>query len=167
MANFVSTAVVKSAERVLATPFASKEAMNTIIGNILADNPWGCTPYTSAGETIPAVQKSSEYYTGTIVYENNKGKQVGRLSVRAPGSGSFDTDISTILATAAISTAMGGTASHDSSKDGYSVILKCHAPNGELYNITFKREKIILSSFESETIPTTIDTWAGTISALA
>lgn len=84
MADFVAKSTIKSAERVLATPFASKAAMNTIIGTILADNPWGCTPYLSGGENLPAVQKSAENYTGTVIYENNDGKQVGRISIRAP-----------------------------------------------------------------------------------
>ena len=167
MADFVSKSVVKSAERVLATPLASKATLNTIVGNILADNPWGCTPYQSGGETLPAVAKSSEYYSGTIIYENNEGKQVGRISVRAPSSGAFDTNIATILANATLSTAMGGTASHDSSEDGFSVTLKCHAANGELYNVTFKRDKVSVTSYESDAVLTTIETWADTIPALA
>ena len=167
MADFVSKSVVKSAERILATPFASKDAMNTIIGNILADNPWGCTPYVSGGETFPAVQKSSEYYTGTVIYENDDGKQVGRVSVRCPGAAGFDSNIATILANNAISTAMGGVSSHDSSDDGFTVVLKCHAANGELFNVTFKRDKIIVSSYESDSILNTVEAWADTIGALA
>lgn len=167
MADFVSKSVVKSAERVLATPFASKDAMNTIIGDILADNPWGCTSYESGGETNPAIMKGSEYYSGTVVYENIEGKQVGRISVKAPSSGGFDTNISTILANTVLSTAMGGTASHDSSDDGYSVTLKCHAANGELFNVAFKRDRISVSSYEADSILTTIETWADTVGALA
>jgi hypothetical protein len=167
MAEFKAKSVVKSADRILATPLASKNALSTIISNILADNPWGCTAYESAGENLPAVTKSSEYYTGTVVYENNEGKQVGRISVRAPTSGGFDTDVTTLLATTAITTAMGGSPSHDSSEDGYNVTLKCHSAGGELYNVTFKREKISVSSYESDTIVTTLGTWANTVPELA
>jgi hypothetical protein len=113
------------------------------------------------------VAKSSEYYSGTIIYENNEGKQVGRISVRAPSSGAFDTTVSTLLAQAGLETAMGGTASHDSSEDGFSVTLKCHAANGELYNVAFKRDKVSISSFESDGIMTTIEAWADTVSELA
>ena len=167
MADFVAKSTVKSAERVLATPFASKAAMNTIIGTILADNPWGCTPYLSGGENLPAVQKSAENYTGTVIYENNDGKQVGRISIRAPSSGAFDTTIANILANEALETSIGGVASHDSSEDGFSVTLKCHAASGELYNVAFKREKVTVSSFEADSILTTIETWADTVPALA
>ena len=141
--------------------------LNTIVGNILADNPWGCTSYTSGGDNLPAVAKSSEYYCGTVIYENNDGKQVGRVSVRSPGAAGFDSNIATILADNAISTAMGGVSSHDSSEDGFTVVLKCHAANGELYNVTFKRDKISVSSYESDSILTTVETWADTIGALA
>ena len=167
MADFVSKSVVKSAERVLATPLASKAALNTIIGDILADNPWGCTPYTSGGDNLPAVAKSSEYYSGAVIYENNEGKQVGRVSIRSPTSTSFDTSIATILANTAIETAMGGTASHDSSDDGFSVTLKCHTASGELYNVSFRRDKVSITSYESDGIRTTIETWADTVSDLA
>jgi len=167
MADFVAKSTVKSAERVLATPFASKAALNTIIGTILTDNPWGCTPYLSGGENLPAVQKSAETYTGTIVYENTAGKQIGKISIRAPSSAGFDTAVATILANEALQTAIGGSASHDSSEDGFSVTLKCHAASGELYNVTFKRDKVTVSSFEADSILSTIGTWADTIPALA
>lgn len=167
MADFVSKSVVKSAERVLVTPFASKAVLNTIVGNIIADNPWGCTSYVSGGETLPAVTKGSEYYNGTVIYENNEGKQVGRIAIRSPTSGSFDTSVATILANTAIETAMGGTASHDNSEDGFTVTLKCHSAAGELYNVTFKRDKVSVSSYESDSVLTTIETWADTVAELA
>jgi len=167
MADFVSKSTVKSAERKLATPFATKAALNTIIGNILADNPWGCTPYTSAGETLPAVSKSTEYYSGKVVYEINGGKAVGAVTIKAPSSTGFDTCISNILADTGLETAMGGVASHDNSEDNFSVTLKCHASNGELYNVRFSRDAVTVTSYEADSILTTIETWADTVPELA
>lgn len=167
MADFVSKSTVKSAERILATPFANKAALNTLIGDILVDNPWGCTSYVSGGENLPAVSKSSEYYSGTIIYENNDGKQIGRISVKSQSSAGFDTTVTNVLANEALETAMGGTGSHDSSEDGFSITLKCHAANGELYNVTFKRDKVSVTSYESDAILSTIETWADTIPSLA
>jgi len=167
MADFVPKSVVKSAEREFSSALGSKAALNTIIGDILADNPWGCTPYVSGGDNLPAVTKSSEYYSGTIVYENNDGKQIGRIAVRAPTGAGFDTTLSTVLADSALETAMGGTGSHDSSEDGFSVTLKCHAANSELYNVTFKRDKMSVTSYESDGVLATIETWADTIPALS
>jgi len=167
MADFTPKSTVKSAERKLTTPLASKTVLNTIIGNILADNPWGCTPYLSGGESLPAVAKSSEYYSGKIIYENTDAKVVGSVSIKAPSSGGFDTIVSNILANTGLETAMGGTASHDSSEDGFSVTLKCHAANGELYNVRFSRDAVTVTSYESDSILTTIETWADTVTELA
>ncbi len=167
MADFVSKSTVKSAERKLTTPFATKAAMNTIIGNILADNPWGCTSYISGGETLPAVSKSTEYYSGKVVYENNEAKAVGYVNIKAPSSTGFDTCISNILAAADLETAMGGVASHDNSEDNFSVTLKCHAANGELYNVRFSRDAVTVTSYEADSILTTIETWADTVPELA
>jgi hypothetical protein len=167
MADFVSKSTVKSAERVLATPFATKAAFNTLIGTILADNPWGCTPYTSGGESLPAVARSSEYYSGKIIYENNDGKVVGSVSIKAPSSSGFDTCVSNTLANEALETAMGGVASHDESEDNFSVTLKCHAANGELYNVRFSRDAVTVTSYEADSILTTIETWADSVPELA
>ena len=62
---------------------------------------------------------------------------MGSVSVQAPTSSALITDISTITGTAALSTAMGGTPSHDSSEDNFSCTVKCHASNGENYSITY------------------------------
>lgn len=167
MADFVSKSTVKSAERKLATPFATKAAFLTVVNTILADNPWACTPYTSGGESLPAVSKSSEYYSGKIIYENNDAKVVGTVSVKAPSSGGFDTCVSNTLANAALETAMGGVASHDNSEDNFSVTLKCHAANGELYNVRFSRDAVTVTSYEADSILTTIETWADTVPELA
>lgn len=58
---------------------------------------------------------------------------------------------------------MGGTPSPDSSEDAFNAVLKCHHSNGELYNVTFKRDGITVSSYEADAIVTTIETWADTI----
>ena len=167
MADFVPKSTVKSAGRKLSTPLASKTVLNTIIGNILADNPWSCTTYISGGETLPAVQKTSETYSGKVIYENTEGKAVGTITVKAPTSGAFDTDMTTILANTALETAMGGTASHDSSEDSFTVTLKGHTASGELFNVRFTRETITVSSYEADAILTTIETWADTVPELA
>ncbi|HPY61391.1 MAG TPA: hypothetical protein PLG55_11790 [Methanospirillum sp.] len=167
MADFVSKSVVKSSVRELSTPLAGKAELNSIIGTIVANNPWGCTTYISGGENFPAVSKSSESYSGTIVYENNDGKQVGRITVKAQTAGGFDSAISGILGLEALKTAMGGVGSHDSSDDGFSITIKCHAANGEFYNVTFKRDKVTLSSYEDDAILDTIETWADSVPALA
>lgn len=167
MADFVQKAAVKSAVRKLAAPIADLTTFTSLVQDIIDNNPWGCTTYVSAGVSMPAIARGSESYTGTVVYEDAQAKTVGRISVRAPTSSGFNTNVSTILATAALGTAMGGTPSHDSSEDGFSVALKCHHSSGELYTVTLKRDSITVSSYESDAIRTSLDTWADTIGILA
>jgi hypothetical protein len=133
----------------------------------LDTNPWGCTSYQAAGKTLPAVAKTRESYSGRIVFENDEAKTVGQISVKAPTSAAFNTNVSTIVANATLSTAMGGTSSHDSSEDKFSCTLRCHDSNGELYIVTLSRDKLRLSSFEADTIRTSLDFWADTLPALA
>ena len=115
MADFVSKTIVKSAERKLTTPIDTVVNFLALVQDILDNNPLGCTSYSSGNETIAAVVRGTEYYSGKVVYENAEAKTVGYIPVRAPSSAAFNTDVSTILATTALATAMGGTASHDSS----------------------------------------------------
>ena len=167
MGDFVSTSVTKSAERKLATAIADAETFNTIVNGVISGNPWGCTSYTSGGETLAAVRKTKEYVSGKVVYENTEGKTVGTISVNAPSSTAFATEISAITGEASHGTAMGGTPSHDSSGDGFSATLTCHDANGEVYQVRFTREKVTVSGYEADSILTVIETWADTVAALA
>lgn len=167
MADFTQTATVKTAVRELAAPIDSMAAFTSIIDDILTNNPWGCTSYEQAGVTLPGVSKASESYTGRVIYENNEAKTVGTISIKAPTPSAFNTDVSTIVATTALNTAMGGTPSHDSSEDRFSCTLKCHHSNGELYSVRFARDSVTLSSYEADAILTGLETWADTIAALA
>jgi hypothetical protein len=167
MADFTQKSVTKSAERMLTTPIGTVAAFLALIQDVLDNNPWGCVSYTSNGVTVAAVVRGSEYYSGKIVYENAEAKTVGQISVKAPTSAAFSTDVSTIVATTAINTAMGGTPSHDSSEDSFSCSLKCHAANGENYSVTFRRDSITLSSYEADSIRTSLESWADAITTLA
>ena len=92
-------------------------------------------------------------------YSDALAKTVGQISVTANTSAGFNTDISNILGTAALNTAMGGTPSHDSSEDGFSVQIKCNHTNGEKYTVTVKRDSITVSCYEADAIVTAIETW--------
>jgi lipoate-protein ligase A len=79
----------------------------------------------------------------------------------------FTSGIAAVLANTANGTAHGGSAVHDADRDTFSVVLKCHDPNGELYFVTFSRQQVALSSYEDESIRTVIETWADGVTALA
>ncbi len=167
MADFTTKSVTKSAERKLTAPIDTVANFLALVQDVIDNNPWGCTSYTSNGATVAAVVRGSEHYSGKIVYENAEAKTVGQISVRAPTSASFSTDVSTIIATTAINTAMGGTPSHDSSEDTFSCAIKCHSANDEIYTVTFRRDSVVVSGYEADSILTGIESWADNVPLLA
>jgi hypothetical protein len=167
MADFVNTATTKTAVRDLSVPIADLASFTALVQEITENNPWGCTSYQSAGQTLPGVAISREYYSGRVIYENNEAKTIGQISIKAPTAAGFTANVSTVLANAALTTAMGGTPSHDSSDDKFSCTLRCHHSNGELYLVTLSRDKIRLSSFEADSIRTSLESWADTVAILA
>ena len=167
MADFTTKSVTKSAERKLTAPIDTVANFLALVQDVIDNNPWACTSYTSNGATIAGVVRGSESYSGKIVYENTEAKTVGQISVRAPTSAAFSSDVSTIVAATAINTAMGGTPSHDSSEDSFSCVLKCHHTNGENFTVTFRRDSVVVSGYEADSILTGIESWADTVAILA
>ena len=55
----------------------------------------------------------------------------------------------------------------DTETESYSATLRCHDANGELYNLTFTRDRVTLQSYADEAIRTKVETWADTVAALA
>ncbi|WP_319579169.1 hypothetical protein [uncultured Methanospirillum sp.] len=167
MADFTPKSITKPAERKLTTPIGTVANFLALIQDIIANNPWGCISYTSSAGTVAGVVRGSESYSDKVVYENTEAKIVGQITVRAPTSVAFSTDVSTIVAATAINTATNGTPGYDSSEDSSSCILKCHASNGENYSVTFRRDGITLSSYEADSIRTSIEACADTVALLA
>ncbi len=169
MADFTVKSTVKSAVRNLASPIADYTTFNTLIQDILDDNPWGCTTYESGGVSHQGVEVSKESYAASIIYENAEAKTVGQIPVKGPTMAAVNTAVTQITGNATITGAMGSgvSASRDSSEDTFSKTLKCHASNGEIFMVSFKRDSISLTSYDADSIRTTLETWADGIAALA
>ncbi len=167
MADFNQRSVVKTAVRELATPIENVSAFNTIVQAVITDNPLGCVAYTEAGVTHQPVEKSKENYVAKIVYQNGDGKAVGTDSCKFASVAGFNAGATALLADTALATAHGGTAVRDSDSETYAATLKCRDPNGEIYMITFTRERVSLTSYSDDAIRTKVETWADTVAALA
>ena len=63
-----------------------------------------------------------------------------------------------LLADASLAAAHGGTAVRDTESESFSATLRCHDPNGELYNVTFTRDRVTLQSYEDDAILNRIET---------
>jgi len=167
MSDFVQSANVKSAVRILANPIADVATFNSIIESVITDNPFGCVAYMTAGENHSAVEKTRESYTIRIVYQDTDANVVGNLSDRFMTVAGFTAGATALLADTALISAHGGTPARDTDKETYSVSLKCHDGSGEIYNVNFSRDQITITSYEDDAIRTKVETWADTVAALA
>jgi hypothetical protein len=167
MTDFVEQTVTKTAVRKLATPIGSSADFDALVNSVVNTNPWGCTPYEVSGVAQPAVSKSRETYTARVIYEDVDGKTLGNATAKAGSIAGFNAVNTELLANTALTTAIGGTAVRDTEGESYSCTLKCHHANGELYNVTFTRENVRISSYTDDAIKTAVDTWADGIPDLA
>ncbi|MFA5347912.1 MAG: hypothetical protein WC294_07225 [Methanoregula sp.] len=167
MADFIQNSQTKTAVRELASPIPDVTAFNTIVQSVITDNPFGCVAYMTAGENHPPVEKSREAYTARIQYEDAEANSVGIASHRFNTLAGFNAGVTALLAAAAVTTAHGGTALHDAGTDAFTATIRCHDANGELYNVTFSRNRVSLTSYSDEAIRTSVETWADTVPALA
>ncbi|WAC04924.1 MAG: hypothetical protein OS112_10810 [Methanoregula sp.] len=167
MADFTQNSNVKSAVRNLASPITDVAALDAIIQSVILNNPFGCVSYMSSGVNHPPVEKSRESYTAKFVYQDENAKRIGVGSETYNTIAGFNNGIAAVLANSANITAHGGTLTHNAEADTYSVTLRCHDPTGEMYFVTFSRNRVTISSFTDESIQTVIETWADGVSALA
>ena len=167
MGDFTQTNLAKSASRELAVPLADAAAFDTLVQDILTTNPFSCTAYEVSGVAQPPVAKSRESYTARILYENLEARTVGYVTARAETIAGFNAAKTAILADTALATAIGGDAVNSPDDERYSVTLKCHDANGEIYYVAFSREQITVSSYADDTILTRVETWADSKPALA
>jgi len=167
MADFVQKTVTKTAVRNLTTPIANATAFAAIPASVISTNPFGCTSHEVGGVTIDPVTKTKESYGTRVLYQDDDGKTVGTLSVRAPSTAAFATMKSEILGDAEMTAAMGGDPVNDAERETYSLTLKCHDPSGETYFVTFTRSEVRVSSYEDDSILALVEAWADTVPALA
>jgi len=167
MADYVQKTNIKSAVRKLANPIADVSAFNTLVQTIITSNPFGCVSYMSSGVNHPPVEKTRETYTAKFVYQDEDAKTIGNGSESYNTMAGFTAGIAAVVANTANNTAHGGTPVHDEENDTFSVTLKCHDPNGELYFVNLSRKQVTISSYEADAIRTVIETWSDGVTALA
>ena len=167
MADFIQKTTVKTAVRQLASPIADVAAFNTIVESVLTDNPFDCVAYMTAGVNHPGVEKTKESYVAKIIYQNSNAKTVGNDSGRFSTIAGFNAGATALLGSAALTAAHLGSPVRDTDNETFSATVKCHDPNGELYNVTFGRDSVSLTSYSDDGIRTKVETWADTVAALA
>ncbi|GAB6283873.1 MAG: hypothetical protein STSR0009_00720 [Methanoregula sp.] len=167
MADFVQSSTIKTAVRELANPIADVASFNTIVASVITDNPFACVAYMTAGENHDPVEKTRETYTARLVYEDVDAKNVGSSTEKYSTIAGLNAGVALLMADTELATAHGGTIIHDPELDSYSVTLKCHDVNGELYFVNFNRDRLAVSSYSDDAILTRVEIWADTVPALA
>ncbi|MCX6693015.1 MAG: hypothetical protein NT074_00430 [Methanomicrobiales archaeon] len=168
MGDFIQSSIVKSATRVLATPLPLATA-NTLITTITgATNPFATADYEVSGETVDGCQKTSESYSGRIIYEDALAVSVGTINVRRPVQANFESAMTRILADTTLAGHMGGEPVRDTEFETYSQTIRCKdAATLELYTVTFTPAYVKVTSYSDDSILTRIEAWADLQASLA
>jgi len=167
MADFIETSNTKTAVRDLTVELPDITTFNTVVQTVIDTNPFGCVDYVYNGATHAGVEKNRESHTAKVNYEDALADRVGAVSAKAPTVAAFNGAAAELMANLALATAMGGDAVRDAEHDTYSTQLKCHDASGEIYYVSFSRDKIRISSYEDDAIRTAVENWADTVPELA
>jgi hypothetical protein len=157
----------KSAVHILTTPFPDITAFDSVVRSLVLNNPLGCTSYMCAKRNHLPVEIVREMYTAKFVYLNTKGKQIGTGLDRYDSVEGYDIGIAAIISNMANIAAHRGKVRHLPGSDLFSVLMKCHDPDGELYFLSFARDRITLSSYKDDSIRKRIEKWTESVPALA
>jgi len=167
MTDFVQTNETKRSVRTLTAPIEDVATFNSIVQSLVTNNPLGCVPYMSAGESHPGIEKTKEAYTVRVIYQDPGANVVGNGTHKFATLAGYTSGASAIITNAALNASHGGTPAHDMDNDTFSANIKCSDPNGEIYSILLTRTKVTLSSYEDESIRTKVETWADSVPELA
>jgi hypothetical protein len=166
MTHFRQRPGTKSAFRHLERPFPDVTVFDMVVRSLVMKNPLGCTSWRSGKKNHPPVEKVREMYTAKFVYETAGGKRVGSSSEIYNSVEGYQTGIAAVISNMANIAAHGGKVRHLPGADLFSVTLKCHDPNDELYFLSIARNRVTLSSYSDERIRKRVETWADGVPAL-
>jgi hypothetical protein len=165
MKHFHQKPGTKSAVHVLMKPFPDITTFNTIVQSLMK-NPLGCTSYWAKKKNNPPVKKVREMYTAKFVYEDAIQKQVGVGHETYNSVEGYQYGIAAVISNMANIAAHRGKVRHLPDADHYTVILKCHDPNGEFYFLSVARDRVTVSSYSDDTIRKRVEQWADSVPAL-
>ena len=165
MTQFRQKKGTKSAIYRLKKPFLDINAFDAVIRSLVLKNPLGCTSYHSAKKHRPPVERVREIYTAKFVYLDTGGKRIGNTSEVYDSVEGYQTGIAAVISNMANIASHRGKVRHLPSADLFSVLLKCHDPDGELYFLSLARERITLASYANDMIRARVEDWIESVPA--
>jgi hypothetical protein len=157
----------KSVVRTLKHPFHDIMAFTNIVRSLILKNPLGCISYMSEKRNHPPLEIVREMYTAKFVYLNAAGKQIGRGLDKYDSVEGYQTGIAAVISNMANIASHRGKVRHLPDADLFSVTLKCHDPDGELYFLSLARNRVTLSSYHADAIRTRVERWTDRVPELA
>ncbi len=167
MAYFNQKPGTKSALHSLKKTLPDATAFDVIIRSLVMDNPLGCTSYWGGKKYHQPVEKVREMYTAKFVYEDPDGKRVGTGQEMYNTIDGYHYGIAAVLSNMGNVAAHRGKVRHTPGTDLFSVILKCHDPDGELYFLSIARDRVTVSSYMDDGIRRRVERWTEGVPALA
>jgi hypothetical protein len=156
----------KSAGRFLKSPIADITVFNEIVSSLVLKNPLGCTSYYTVRKHHPPIQKVREMYTAKFVYLDARGKRIGTGLDMYDSVEGYQTGIAAVISNMANIASHRGKVKHLPDADLFSIMLKCHDPDGELYYLSLARDRMTLSSYTDDRIRKRLEKWTETVPAL-
>lgn len=166
MVPFIPRSSAKSAVHRLKTPFSDVYAFQAVVQSFILKNPFGCTSYMSTRKSHPPVEKIREMYTAKFLYMNPKGKRIGYGLDMYDSVDGYENGIAAIISNMANIASHRGTVKHIKAADLFSVTLKCHDPEGELYFLSIARDRVTLSSYQDDAIRKRVEMWTDSVPVL-
>jgi hypothetical protein len=106
-------------------------------------------------------------YTAKFVYIDPKGKRIGSGSEVYDSVEGYQTGIAAVISNMANIASHRGKVRHITEADLFSVTLKCHDPNDEIYFLSLARDRLTLSSYNDDEIRKQVGRWIDNVPALA
>ena len=105
-------------------------------------------------------------YTAKFVYEDPDGKRIGTGQDMYNSVEGYNYGIAAVISNMANIAAHRGKVRHIPDHDLFSVILKCHDPDGEFYFLSIARNRVTVSSYTDDKIRRKVERWVDTVPAL-
>lgn len=157
----------KSAVHLLKKSFPDIISFSAIVKSVIMNNPLGCTSFWMKKKNNPPVGKVREMYTAKFVYEDAMQKRIGAGHETYDSVEGYQYGIAAVISNMANIAAHRGKVRHLPDADHFSVILKCHDPNGELYFLSLARDRVTVSSYSDDAIRIRVEEWADSVPELA
>jgi len=167
MTHFNIRPGTKSATHRMKNPIADIAAFDAIIQALILKNPLGCTSYRSVRRHYKPLEKVREMYTAKFVYEDEAGTRIGAGQEMYNSVDGYEYGIAAVISNMANVAAHKGKVRHIPASDLFSVILKCHDADGELYFLSIARDRVTVSSYTDDEIRHRVGRWVDTVPELA